>query len=131
MPPSLSHLHKNVSTHIWQAYPAQHTVEQIPVVDPILDIAIVLQDLRKQFAQEVVIGRLFEAKLADVVQVDAKLLCKHPSAPAHITHQSSIIYTWEAFAQFLYGCSLFLLADLFILLLVRRRLETLPGKASS
>lgn len=40
-------------------------------------------------------------------------------------------HTWEAVAQIFDGGRLLLLADLFVLLLVRRRLETLPWETSS
>ena len=40
----------------------------------VLHIAIVLQHLRKELAEEVVVGRLLEAELAYVIQVDAELL---------------------------------------------------------
>lgn len=54
---------------------AGRTIEKIPIIDAIFNVAIVLEDLRKQLAQEFVIWCLLEAELADIVEVDRELLC--------------------------------------------------------
>lgn len=51
-------------------------MQQVPIVFAILNIAIRLQNLGEEFTQEVVVRCLFEAKLANVVEINTKLLCK-------------------------------------------------------
>jgi hypothetical protein len=51
------------------------TVQHIPVEHSVLDVATASQHLRKKLSQEVVVRRLFEAKLPDIVEVDGKFLC--------------------------------------------------------
>ena len=95
---------------------------------------IVLHHFGKEFAQEIIIGRFLETKFADIIEVDAELLCgshderrqKQPNKVIGLPQ-----FTRIAFAEFLYKRRLLLLTDLFVLLLVRRRLEALPRQASA
>ena len=57
-------------------FPAFAAVEKHPVKDAILGLAQCLQNLREQLPKEVVVRRFLEAKLSDVVEIDAKFLWK-------------------------------------------------------
>ena len=59
------------------------TVSQVPVVYAVVDVVVVLHYLGEQLAQKLIVGRLLEAKLPDVVQVDAEFLCLHTISMTH------------------------------------------------
>jgi hypothetical protein len=111
-----------------------NTIQGIPVIYAIVNVVIILHHFGKEFAQEVIIGRFLETKFADIIEVDAELLCtshdetgqKEPNKVIGLLQ-----FTRIAFAKFLYKRCLLLLTDLFVLLLVRRRFETLPRQASA
>lgn len=92
--------------------PALAVVELHPVVLAILDLASVLQCLSEEIAEVVVVWSVFKAKVADIRKVLVELF-------------------WEAITEVLDGSGLLLLANLLVLLLVGRRLETLPGEAAA
>ena len=83
----------------------------VPVVLAVLDAAGVVQRLGEEVTQVIVVGRVLEAEVADVREVLVELV-------------------WEALAEVLDGGRLLLLADLLVLLLVRRGLEALPGETA-
>lgn len=112
------------------SFPALAAVQKHPVEHAILGFAQGLQDLREQLPQEVVIRRLFEAKLADVVHVNSKLLCDRQFSML-VRPESRGTLTGEAFAELFDGGALLLLADLFVLLLVGRSTKTLPGQSAT
>ena len=64
-----------ISTYV-AGFPALSVVEKHPIEYPILLLAESLENLSKQLPEEVVVGRLLEAQLADIVHVDRKLLWK-------------------------------------------------------
>lgn len=53
---------------------AEHTVQQIPIEDTIINLVVVFQDLGEQLSQEIVIGCFLETKFADIVEIDTKFL---------------------------------------------------------
>ena len=50
------------------------TVQEIPVIHSIVDVIVVLHNLRKELAQEIVIGSLFETQLPHIVEIYTKFL---------------------------------------------------------
>lgn len=88
-------------------FPTLTTVKHVPIEISVLHVAVVLQHFRKKLSQEFVIGRFFEAKFSDVIQIDTELL-------------------WKTVAKILDRRRLFLLSDLFVLLLIGCGFETLP-----
>ena len=87
-------------------------VQLHPVVHRVVVVSIIFHRGREQFPQEIVIWGLVEGEFADIVQVDGKLLR-------------------IAFDEFGDGCRLFLLSNLLVLLLVGRRLESLPRETAT
>ncbi len=83
-----------------------------PIVLAVLDATGILEGLGEELAQVVVVGGVFEAQVSNVRKVLVELL-------------------GEALAQLLDGRRLLLLANLFVLLLVGGRLETLPRKTAT
>ena len=57
-------------------FPAFPSVEEHPVEHAILRLTQGLENLSEQLPKEVVVRRLLEAKLADIVHVDGKFLCR-------------------------------------------------------
>lgn len=55
--------------------PTLAVVEEHPVVRAVFDLARVLQHLGEELSEEVVVGRLLETELPDVVEVDGELVC--------------------------------------------------------
>lgn len=51
------------------------TVQEVPVVNTVFDVTIVLENLGEQLSKEVVIRRLFEPEFPDVIQINRELLC--------------------------------------------------------
>lgn len=82
-----------------------------PVVLAVFHLAGVLQRLSEELAQVVVVGCVFEAEVSHVREIFAE-------------------FFGEAFAEVLDGGRLLFLTNLFILLLIGRRLETLPRQAA-
>lgn len=83
-----------------------------PVILAILDTTGVLEGLGEEVAQVVVVGGIFESKVAHIGQVLFEL-------------------EGEAFAEVLDGSRLLLLANLLVLLFVRSRLQALPRQTAA
>ena len=56
-------------------FPALSVVEKHPIEYPILLLAESLENLSKQLPEEVVVRCLLESELADIVEINAELLC--------------------------------------------------------
>ncbi len=69
-----SRLPRTVHTHRIRLPPLS-VVQQHPVVYTVLDFASVLESLGEEVSEEIVVGSLLEAELADVVEVDGEFLC--------------------------------------------------------
>ena len=59
-----------------RSFPAFTAIQEIPVINIIINVAVVLHDLREQISKEIIIGSFFESELPDIVEVDGKFLCK-------------------------------------------------------
>lgn len=107
--------------------PAFAAIQEIPVKYTVLSLASFRQSFRKQFAQEIVIGRFFETKLAHVIEVDPEFLYPIRSVSSiSLTGKRIARRTWKSFGKVLNWRALLLLPDLFVFLLVGCSLETLP-----
>lgn len=51
------------------------TVEKIPVVHPIIKVAVILHGLREQLPEKIVIWSFFKTQLANIIEIDAEFLC--------------------------------------------------------
>ena len=60
-------------THV-TSFPSLAIIEEHPVVHAVFRLVCILQNFRKELAQEVVVGRLLEPELAHVVEVDRVLV---------------------------------------------------------
>lgn len=108
--------------------PALSIVQLHPVILAILHLSGALQRLCEEFAQVVIVGRVFEAEVADIAEVLIEFLCKqlvfrHSHNRDHRTR--------EAVTKILDWRCLLLLANLLILLLVGGSLQSLPWKATT
>jgi len=92
--------------------PTLTVVQLHPVVHLIVLVSIVLHGRCEQFSQEVVIGRLIKGKFSHVIEVNSKFLR-------------------VALDQLRNRSRLFLFSNLFVLLFVGSRLETLPRKSAA
>jgi hypothetical protein len=122
----------------YRSFPALPVVQQHPIINAILELASVLQDLAEEFAHKVIVGRLFEAELPNIVEIDRKLLCilfcfVGSDQKSLYRHRSLVPEprTWERLGKLFDRRALLLLADFFVFLLVRSRLETLPRQSST
>ena len=52
------------------------TVQEVPVVNTVFDVTIVLENLGEQLSKEVVIRRLLETQFPHIVKIDGELLCE-------------------------------------------------------
>ena len=64
--------------------PALAVVEHHPVVHAILGLARIFKNLGEELSQEVVVGRLLEAELANIVEVDGELFCRSTPLSARV-----------------------------------------------
>lgn len=89
------------------------SVQEHPIKHSILKLANVLENLAEQLAQEVVIWLLLEAELANVVHVDAELLCNVfsnldektirrnvPGKPSHSSSMGVVCFFSPIFSYF-------------------------------
>ena len=83
-----------------------------PIVLAILNTTCILQRLREEFSQIIIVRRVLEPEVPHICEVLNKLIR-------------------ETLAEFLNGSRLLLLANLLVLLLVRSSFETLPWQATS
>lgn len=110
------------------SFPALASVQKHPVINAILRLGEGLHDLAEELPQKVIVGCLFEAEFADIVHVDAELLC---TGVRRWKQWGMRGLTWEALAQLFNGGALFFLANLFVLLLVCGRPQTLPWQTTT
>lgn len=114
--------------------PAPTLVQHHPVVHAILGLAGALERLGEQVPQEVVVGRFLKAELADIVEVDGKFLyrlarrCVSKTSGAAISPPKRTRVVLDQLGD---RRALLLFSNLFVLLLVGRRLEPLPRQASA
>jgi hypothetical protein len=94
------------------SFPASTAVQLHPVVLAVFDLTGILECLCEEIAEEVVVGRIFEAEIADVAEVFVEFLRK-------------------ALAEILDRGCLFLLTNLLVLLLVRCSFQTLPWQPAA
>lgn len=66
---------KMVRGVLFHRFPAFPVVQLHPIILSVLDLAGVLQSLRKQIPQIVVVGGLLEPKISDIAQVLVEFLC--------------------------------------------------------
>lgn len=50
------------------------TMQEIPIKDTVIYISIISHDFCEQLSEEIIVRGLLEPELADIVQVDTKLL---------------------------------------------------------
>ena len=116
------------------SFPAFPVVQQHPVEDAIFGFAERLQHLSEELSKEIVVWCLLETKLTDVVHVYGKLLCREAQVRLFaiaVLSRLAFVLTREALAKFLDRGALLLLADLFVLLLVRSGPKPLPGESTA
>ena len=54
--------------------PANLTIQEVPIGNTVIDVAITLHDLGEELSQEIVVRCFFKPKLAHVIQVYAEFL---------------------------------------------------------
>lgn len=57
-------------------FPSPSTIELHPIIFAILHFSSVLERLREEVSQKIVIGRVFESQVANVTEIFVELLCK-------------------------------------------------------
>ena len=109
--------------------PASAIVELHPIIYPIFCLSGVLQCLREEISEIVVVWLVLEAKVADIAEVFVELLCYWLVMSQQDVESSK--HTWKSLAEIFYGSGLLLLTNLLILLLVCSGFEPLPRQSTS
>lgn len=63
----------------FDCFPAAAAIEFHPVIFAVFDFAGVLEGLSEEVAEEVIIGRVFEAEVAHVAEIFVEFFCKEIS----------------------------------------------------
>ena len=113
--------------------PAAAVVQLHPIIFAILHLAGILEGLRQDVAQVVVIGCIFKPEVANIAQILVEFLCQTVSKLAITSIDSKLIgqsRTWVSLAEILDSGGLLLLTNLLVLLLVGGSLQALPRKTT-
>jgi hypothetical protein len=52
------------------------TVQEVPVINAVVNVVVVLHHFGEQFAQEFIVGRFLKAKFPDIIEINAEFLCR-------------------------------------------------------